>query len=99
MSRFRCAARFFLRGAAVGVAAAAFSIAIHGIDPSGASDQAVLVLSPLYVLGFSPDVKTYGELYTIVIAGNAILYGFLGVLISGGWLLAKLLVSNAALRR
>ncbi|HEV2136455.1 MAG TPA: hypothetical protein VGR47_19685 [Terracidiphilus sp.] len=75
-------------GAAGGVALAIFWMTLDEMRPfpvswSGFIDRATFRLCPLYILGFSSNVKSMTELVLITMAGNAILYGVLTALLFG----------------
>lgn len=75
-------------GASGGSILAMLLITVDFLQPfpvswGGFIDRALIDLCPLFVLGFSSDVKSMTELVLITIAGNAILYGALTALLSG----------------
>jgi hypothetical protein len=81
-------------GAAVGSGIAAVMILFDRLMPfsipiNSFMDRAIFMLCPFYILGFSNYVSSMTTLFLVTILGNALLYGFLGVLIAAGVVLFR----------
>lgn len=75
-------------GAAIGAVIAGVMILLDQLAPfsvsvNGFIDRAIVRVCPLYLLGFSNEVTSKTEWFVVTIAGNAVLYGVLFVLIAG----------------
>lgn len=81
-------------GAATGGGIAILMISLVQMGPfsipiNGFIEKATLRLCPLFILGFSNEVKSMTSLILITILGNAFLYGALFALIAVGVLLFR----------
>lgn len=88
MGTSKLVAKCALWGAIGGVALGIFLITLDQLrifpwSWGGFIDRATLSLCPLYVLGFSIDVKSMTSLVLITLIGNAFLYGALTALVAG----------------
>ena len=76
-------------GATVGIAIAIVMISLDQMRPFSVSansliERATFRLCPLFIFGFSNDVKSMTAVVIITILGNALLYGVLFALIAVG---------------
>jgi hypothetical protein len=77
------------RGAVAGAGIAILMISLDYLGPFSVPvnsfiERATFRLCPLFILGFSSDVKSMTSLILITIIGNALLYGALFALITLG---------------
>ncbi|MGC2741859.1 MAG: hypothetical protein WA672_01635 [Candidatus Angelobacter sp.] len=88
-----------IAGAAVGSGIAAVMILLDQWMPfsvpiSSFIDRAIFRVCPFYILGFSKYVTNKPTWFLVTILGNALLYGFLGVLIAAGVVLFRRVAHN-----
>ena len=74
-------------GAAVGIGIAVLMISLDRLGPFSASlegfiNKTIFMLCLPYILGFTSLVNSTASLYLVTIAGNAVLYGALFVIVS-----------------
>lgn len=89
------------RGAVVGAGIAILMISLDQLRPfpvpvNSFIERATFRLCPLFILGFSSEVKSMTSLIIITIIGNALLYGALFALIAIGDTLIRKLIAHRA---